>query len=107
MLHHLLAEGGMAEVFIAEQQGEGGFAKTVAVKRMLPHLTRQENFVTMFMDEARTASRLSHPNVVQVFDFGQEEGRYYIAMEYLAGENIGTVVRQAFGSGKPMPLQVA
>lgn len=107
LLHRLLAEGGMAEVFLAQQLGAEGVSKLVAVKRILPHLSRQPEFVAMFLDEARLASNLSHPNVVQVFDFGEFEGRYYLAMEYLAGENLGAVTRLAHGTGKPIPLQVA
>lgn len=106
-LNRLLAEGGMAEIFLAELTSVEGFSKCVALKRTLPHLSRQPEFVSMFLDEARLASRLSHPNVVQVFDFGEIDSRYYIAMEYLAGEDLGRVIRQAFGSGRPLPLPVA
>lgn len=106
ILRQVIAEGGMAEIFLAELRGHSDFSKLIALKRMLPHLCKEEEFVTMFMDEARLASRLSHPNVVQIFDFGQEEGRYYIAMEYLAGETLASVMKHAFGSGRPLPIQV-
>jgi serine/threonine-protein kinase len=96
----------MAQIYLAEQRGPEGFSKIVALKRMLPHLGRQTEFVKMFLDEARLASRLSHPNVVQVFDFGEAEGSYFIAMEYLAGENVLTLIRQSYETGKPPPVQV-
>jgi serine/threonine protein kinase len=105
LLKHLVAEGGMAEIYLAEARGPEGFSKVVALKRMLPHLGKQNEFVTMFLDEARLASGLSHPNVVQVFDFGEFAGSYYIAMEYLAGENLGQVVKQSYASGRPPPVQ--
>lgn len=104
VLRHLIAEGGMAEIFLAEQVGSDDFRKLVAVKRMLPHLNRQREFITMFMDEARIVSRLSHPNVVQVFDYGEIDGRYFLAMEYLAGENLTTVFKKTYGEGKPLPV---
>ncbi len=97
----------MAEIFLGELQGAEGVSKLVAVKRMLAHLTRQPGFVAMFLDEARLAAKLSHPNIVQVFDFGEEQGSYFIAMEYLPGENLYTVGAQAVASRKRIPLQVA
>jgi serine/threonine-protein kinase len=80
-----LATGGMAEIFLARLQGEAGFEKLVCIKQILPHLARDQQFVAMFLDEARTAARISHPHVCQVFELGQLDGRYYIAMEYLEG----------------------
>ena len=65
-----LASGGMAEVFLARAAGPMGFEKTVVVKRILPHLADEQNFISMFLSEARLAAQLNHPNVVQVFDFG-------------------------------------
>lgn len=105
-LRHLVAEGGMAEIFLAEQRGAGDFSKLVAIKRMLPHLTRQADAVQMFLDEARIVARFSHPNVVQVFDFGEIDGRYYLAMEYLAGESVSGFVRRARELHEPLPLNV-
>src|SRR5215813_3592500 len=78
-----LATGGMAEIFLARLHGFGGFEKLVCIKRILPHLAKDEHFVHMFLDEARIAARISHPNVCQVFDICEADGRYFIAMEYL------------------------
>ncbi|MBE2252515.1 MAG: serine/threonine protein kinase [Myxococcus sp.] len=102
-----LAEGGMAEIFLAKQVGVEGFEKNVVVKRMLAHLSTAGDFVAMFLDEARLASRLSHPNVVQVLDLGFEEGCYFIAMEYLPGEDFSTIIRSAAKQRTWVPLNIA
>jgi len=88
-----LAAGGMATVYLARVDGPGGFRKLVALKCIHPHLVRQSGFVEMFLDEARLASRISHPNVCSVFDFGFADSTYYIAMEMLVGEMAGRVCR--------------
>ncbi len=80
-----LAAGGMAEVYLARILGHGGFAKVVALKRMLPSLSCEAGFREMFMQEASLAARLSHPHVVQIFDFAEEQGELYLAMEYVHG----------------------
>ncbi len=102
-----LAKGGMAEIFLARQAGPAGFGKTVVVKRVLAHLATDEDFIEMFLDEARLAAFLSHPNVVQVFDFGEDSGSYYLAMEYLAGEDLSAVFQQAKARGRPIDPQTA
>ncbi len=101
-----LAEGGMAEIFLAKQLGVERFEKNVVVKRMLAHLSGVQDFVSMFLDEARLAATLAHHNVVQILDLGLEEGCYFIAMEYLAGEDFSTVIRAAAKRGKYVPLSV-
>ncbi len=101
-----LAEGGMAEIFLAKQMGVERFEKNVVVKRMLAHLSGVQDFVSMFLDEARLAATLAHPNVVQILDLGLEEGCYFIAMEYLAGEDFSTVIRSAAKRGNYVPLNV-
>ena len=78
-----LATGGMAEVYLARRAGPHGFQKIVAVKRILPQFARDADFVAMFVDEARVCARLGHPNIVQVFDFGEQDGELYMAMEYV------------------------
>ena len=80
-----LATGGMAEIFLARLLSDGGFEKLICIKRILPHLAKDPQFVAMFLDEARVVARISHPNVCQVFELGEISGQYYIAMEYLAG----------------------
>ncbi|MDX2008768.1 MAG: protein kinase [Myxococcaceae bacterium] len=102
-----LAEGGMAEIFLAKQVGVEGFEKNVVVKRMLSHLSAVPDFVAMFLDEARLASRLSHPNVVQILDLGFEAGCYFIAMEYLPGEDFSTIIRSAAKQRAYVPLNIA
>ena len=80
-----LGRGGMAELFLGRLRGAGGFAKLVAIKRILPHLAQDPQFTQMFLDESRIASRLSHPNVCQVFELGEEAGTMFLVMEYLDG----------------------
>ncbi len=97
-----LASGGMAEIFLARQTGIGGFEKLVAVKRILPQLAREQAFVEMFLDEAVIAAQLNHPNVVQIYDLGESESSYYIAMEYLEGESLGHLVSEGVRQGQPL-----
>src|SRR5687768_13928781 len=80
-----LAAGGMAEVYVAQRVGPRGFAKRVAVKKILPQLAKDPRFVAMFCDEARISAALSHPNIVQVLDFGEHDGELFMAMEYVDG----------------------
>jgi eukaryotic-like serine/threonine-protein kinase len=103
----LLATGGMAEIYLARQTGIKGFERLVVVKRILPHLARTKRFVEMFFDEARIAAQLSHPNIVQIFDLGQEEDEYFISMEYLEGESLGYLVREARNTGQFLPVHLA
>ena len=81
-----LASGGMATVYLARVHGASGFEKLIALKRIHRHLAKEKKYIEMFLDEAKIASRITHPNVCSVFDFGQADGEYYIAMEYLVGE---------------------
>src|SRR5437764_736469 len=76
-----LAQGGMAEIFLAIQQGIQGFEKVVVIKRVLPELSASDEFVQMFLDEARVAAKLDHQNIVRIYDLGEVSGQYYIAME--------------------------
>jgi serine/threonine protein kinase len=95
LLQKKLAEGGMAEIFLARQAGIEGFERQVVVKRLLPELTAESDFVRMFLNEARLAARLNHPNIVQIYELGQEEGAYYLAMEYINGEDLRGLAQQA------------
>jgi serine/threonine protein kinase len=92
LLEKKLAHGGMAELFVAGYERQDGFRKTVAVKRVLPHLAANSDFVNMFIREARLAALLQHPNVVQVIDFGKIQNVYFIAMEYVRGKNLGEIM---------------
>jgi eukaryotic-like serine/threonine-protein kinase len=100
VLQRKLAEGGMAEVFLAKQTGMEGFEKLVVVKRILPQLCSDDSFVKMFLNEARVAARLYHPNVVQIFDLGKLGDQYFIAMEYVHGEDLRAVIREATDADK-------
>ena len=89
-----IAHGGMAEVFLASRQGEiGGFTKQVAIKRIYQHLAEDPELITMFFDEARIAAQLNHPNIVQIYDLGQIDGFFYIAMEFIHGRDVRSICR--------------
>ena len=102
-----IAIGGMAELFKAQQRGVQGFQKIVAIKRILPHFSDNEDFVTMFIDEAKLAAQLTHPNIVQIFDLGKAGSSYYIAMEYVNGRDLRTLLRKVREYGLPFPEQAA
>ncbi len=89
-----LATGGMAEVFLAKVDGAMGFEKEVVVKRILPEMVEEDGFVEMLFTEARVAARLNHPNIVQIFDFGQTDGTYYLAMEYIDGLDLRSMMKR-------------
>ncbi len=99
-----IGQGGMAELFRAKLTGAQGFEKLLALKRILPHLADDESLVTAFIDEARLAAFLQHPNIVQIYDFGELEGSYYIAMEYLSGKDLSRVNKMALQQQSPLPL---
>jgi eukaryotic-like serine/threonine-protein kinase len=107
LLQRKLAEGGMAEVFLAKQTGMEGFEKLVVVKRILPQLCSDESFVKMFLNEARVAARLNHPNVVQIFDLGKLGEQYFIAMEYVHGEDLRDLIRVLTEKGERPSLALA
>ncbi len=100
-----IASGGMGQVFLA-RTAQQGFQKLVVIKRILPHLVEDEEFRTMFEDETRLAATLNHPNLVQIFDQGEAGGSLYLAMEYVAGEDVRRVERQARRKEKKLPLGV-
>ncbi|MCC6644076.1 MAG: serine/threonine protein kinase [Polyangiaceae bacterium] len=100
-----LATGGMAEVYLARRQGAYGFQKHVALKCILPQYAEDAEFVSMFVDEARVGAALSHPNLVEVFDFGEGDGELYIAMEYVEGTTAAKLVRAAAQRGEVVPFE--
>ncbi|WP_441292132.1 serine/threonine protein kinase [Sorangium sp. KYC3313] len=102
-----LASGGMAEVFVAESAGIEGFKKQVAIKRVLPQLSKKEQFIAMFLDEARLSAHLSHSNVVSVFDIGVGDGTYFIVMEYVDGADLRALLDHQKKVGRPMTVEVA
>jgi serine/threonine-protein kinase len=97
----------MAEIYIARREGPHGFSKRIALKRILPQLAADPEFVSMFIDEARLCAQLTHPNLVQVFDFGEEEGELYMAMELVDGTTGAKVARAAASRGEAVPTEVA
>ena len=105
-----LATGGMAEVWLARQMGIEGFQKNLVVKRILPHLAEDREFVEMFRNEALIAARFNHPNIAQVYEFGEANGTYYIAMEFIHGEDLGRVMRKAASTGqwvaRPLAIRI-
>ncbi|MBL8912937.1 MAG: serine/threonine protein kinase, partial [Archangium sp.] len=92
LLHERIGAGGMAEVFRASYSPEGGFEKIVAVKKILPAYAEDQSFVTLFRQEAALCSRLNHPNVVQVMDFGRFGETYFLAMEHIDGLSLKRVI---------------
>jgi serine/threonine protein kinase len=102
-----IAVGGMAEVFLAKAYGAHGFEKTLAIKRILPELARDPEFEARFIAEAKVAVKLSHANVVQVFDFGRIGDSLFIAMEYVDGLDLAAMLRKFKDEGRQMPLPAA
>lgn len=105
-LYYRIAQGGMASVYLAQLTSEVGFSKWVAIKMIHPHIASDPQFVQMFLNEARLAARLDHPNLCSVHDFGESDGRYYLAMDYLHGESLGQLSRVAWIAGG-MPYALA
>ncbi len=103
----LLAAGGMAEVYLARKTGPGGFAKRLVLKRITKKLLGDREIEAMFVDEARVQALLDHPNVVQIYDFGEDRGSYYMAMEFVAGATLRWVIDNANAVGRPLPVHHA
>ncbi len=99
-----IATGGMAEVFLAKRVGVKGFEKLLAIKRILPQFSENEEFISMFIDEAKLAAQLNHRNIVQIYDFGNQQGSYYIAMEYVFGKDLRTILKKSKEKKKKLPL---
>ena len=103
-----IASGGMAEVYAARVLGEAGFQKLVALKRMLPHLTDDERFVNMFMDEGRLAANIDSPNVVSTLDLGRaDDDSLYLVMELVVGTTLSTLLRNVAKGEASCPIDVA
>ena len=101
-----IASGGMASVHYARLNGPAGFARTVAIKRMHAHFAKDPEFVAMFLDEARLAARIRHPNVVPTLDVVTTEGEIFLVMEYVQGESLGRLLRGLRGSPRPQDMRV-
>jgi eukaryotic-like serine/threonine-protein kinase len=102
-LDRRLGAGGMAEVFLATVEGPEGFTKRVAIKRVLPHLTENKNFVAMFLDEAKLAARFAHPNIVQIYELGISDDQYFVVMEYVAGAMMARLCAECQALGRTLP----
>jgi serine/threonine protein kinase len=100
-----LEAGGMAEVFRGEALSVQGFKKQVAIKRVLPHLAQNKNFIAMFLDEARLGARLNHANIVTVFDIGAADNTYFIVMEFVDGCNLKAVIEHFRQLGRRLPVK--
>lgn len=102
-----LAIGGMAEIWLAHLAGPEGFEKVVVIKKIRPHLANQKNFLNMFLNEARLAAHLNHPNIVQIHEFGNPDNQHYIAMEYIFGRDLSEIVPKAKQADIPFPVEYA
>src|SRR4029453_2049876 len=103
-----LSSGGMADVFLAKQIGLGGFQKPVALKRIKNKLLETRHLaVDMFLNEAKIAGRLMHPNIVQVLDVGEEAGALFLAMEYVRGKDLRDALKKLRAERRTMPLGTA
>ena len=107
ILLELLAAGGMAEVFLAKKMGLNGVEKFVAIKRILPQYSQNEQFIEMFKHEALVAINLSHTNIVSVFDFGLEKKQFYIVMDYVFGKNVKQILTQIAKSKAELKMEYA
>jgi serine/threonine protein kinase len=99
--------GGMAEVFRAKAFGVEGFERLVAVKRILPNIAEDKEFIRMFVDEAKLAVQLNHANIAQIFDLGVVDGSYYIALEHVHGRDLRAMFDRCRNAGEPMPVSQA
>ena len=107
-LFERIGRGGMADVFKARVQGPAGFERTFVVKRILPHLSDEPSFTKMFIDEAKIAAKLNHPNIVQVYELGNVDNEYFMSMEYVRGHDLAETMRTLWARiGPPRPELVA
>jgi serine/threonine-protein kinase len=102
-----IAAGGMATIHLGRLVGPVGFSRTVAIKTLHPQFAKDPEFVEMFLEEARLASRIQHPNVISTVDVATTEGEVFLVMEYVAGESLAKLVRSALKRGERMPVEVA
>lgn len=101
-----IASGGMATVYLARLSGVGGFQRFVALKRLHPHLASDDEFVQMFLDEARLAAGIHHPNVVPILEVGASDRGHYLVMEYIEGDTLARLLARAAGTTGGLPLSV-
>ena len=102
-----VAEGGMATVYEAEQLGPEGFTKRIALKVIHPHYAKRGEFLRLFIDEAKLSANLMHGNVVQIYQLGEVGGEYFIAMEFIQGPTLRSVIDRHYELGTPIPATLA
>jgi serine/threonine protein kinase len=102
-----IAVGGMAEVFKAKSFSHGGFEKLLVIKRILQHLSDNDEFIDMFIDEAKISVELQHPNIVQIYDFGRIQENFFIAMECVEGKDVKDILRKLAERRKLLPTEYA
>jgi len=107
MIEEHIATGGMADVYKARMMGMEGFQKTVAIKRIISSLTNSDEFVRMFIDEAKLAAQLSHNNIIQIFDLGKVDRSHYIAMEFIEGRDLRSILSECRERDVIMPISLA
>src|SRR5437899_664206 len=102
-----IASGGMAEVWKARMRGVEGFQKIVAIKKILPHLSDNQEFIAMFVDEAKLAAQLNHNNIIHIYDLGKIQASYYIAMEFVDGYDLKSILKQAQERDVPLSVELS
>src|SRR5918992_2511984 len=102
-----VADGGMATVYEAEQLGPAGFAKRVALKVIHPRYASERHWLQLFIDEAKLSANLAHGNIVQIYQLGEVDGQYYMAMEYIQGPTLRAIIDRHAELHQPMPLPIA
>ncbi|HUP50621.1 MAG TPA: TonB family protein [Thermoanaerobaculia bacterium] len=107
VLQEKIATGGMAEVWKARKRGEEGFQKIVAIKKILPHLSDNQDFIEMFIDEAKLAAQLNHNNIIHIYDLGKIQSSYFIAMEYVDGHDLKSILRRGQDHGQPLGVELS
>ncbi len=101
-----LGHGGMAQVYLARAVGTGGFERLAAIKVIHDSLAEDPSYVTMFLNEARVAARLHHPNVVAIHDLGADKAGLYMVMDYVEGDNLASIEKGAANQERPLPLEI-
>jgi serine/threonine protein kinase len=102
-----ISSGGMGEVYLAREKGTAGLERLVAFKMILPHFTEDEEFVSMFLEEAKLTAQLSHQNIVKILEFDKFENTYFIAMEYVDGLTLADLIKECENSSKTIPINMA
>jgi len=103
----LIARGGMAEIYKAKRKGVKGFEKIIAIKKILSGYGEDDRYIEMFVDEAKIAAELTHPNIVQIYDLGKKDDYYFIAMEYIQGRDLRLILRKLKEQDKTIPEEIS